>query len=244
MRVQDKTVESISDLVRNLKNDVIDINGPVWYRGHFDKEWKLVPLIYRKTCQTEMNMIKEFRKDATLFVSPKPTEYHEWLFIMRHHGVPTRLLDWTESPLVATHFVVTQCPDRDGALWMLLPLELNKQVIKPPDPDNLPSFEEDPFMADYQPDVLEQGSTVTQMPPIAFIAPRNTPRMQAQLSVFTIHHRLKTPIEDIGDQKHLWRYIIPSSAKPAMRKELELLGIGTFQLFPELQSIGEKLRGE
>jgi hypothetical protein len=68
--------------------------------------------------------------------------------------------------------------------------------------------------------------------------------MQAQLSVYTINHRDNTPIEELGDRKHIWRYIVTKDCKNAMMKELELIGIGKFQLFPELQSIGDILKGE
>lgn len=68
--------------------------------------------------------------------------------------------------------------------------------------------------------------------------------MQAQLGVFTISHRDKTPIEEIGDQTHIWKYKIPASKKKIIKNELALLGITKFQIFPELSSIGEIIRSE
>jgi hypothetical protein len=189
-----------------------------------------------------MSLIKEFRKDATLLVEGNPSKFHDWLFLMRHHGVPTKLLDWTESPLVGMYFVVTEHSRSDGALWVLLPLELNKN--RSPELDELPSFEEDnEFMADYEPDIIEHAPPKIRWPPIAIIAPRSDRRMHAQLSVFTISHRIKQPIEKIGDERHVWRYIIPARAKPKIIKELETLRLGKFQMFPELDSIGDRLRG-
>jgi hypothetical protein len=62
------------------------------------------------------------------------------------------------------------------------------------------------------------------------------------LGVFTISHRDKTPIEEIGDKKHIWKYKIPADKKNIIKSELELLGITKFQVFPELSSIGEIIK--
>jgi len=249
MKFEDVTVNSVSELITHIFKHREIFKKPVWYRGHSDKTWKLCPLIFRSVpeCRQkdEMNLIKKFKQDATLLINPLPTNLYEWLFIMRHYGVPTRLLDWTESPLVGMYFTVNEdeYKDKDGILWAISPLDLNKQGGRElEDPENLPSFGEDEEMSSYKPEQYSQ-ETMSEMLPIAFIAPRNTPRMQSQLSVFTIYHRNKIPINEIGDKSHLWRYIIPFGAKEKIKKELEALNFGKFQLFPELDKVGERLRG-
>lgn len=240
MRFRDKTFKSVSELIRKVTQDVANCEGPVWFRGHGNTEWKLIPFIARSgQPYSEMNLIKRFKQNAMMLVSPRPTESIEWLFIMRHHGVPTRLLDWSESPLIGAYFAVYEEPENDGVLWALLPKELNKQA----NIDDIPSFEEDEVLRSYDPDFFIRETT-SRLLPLAVIAPRNNTRMQAQLSVFTINHRDNTPIEEIGNKKHIWRYIVPKEYKAIVSRELELIGVGRFQLFPELQSIGEILRGE
>jgi hypothetical protein len=54
-------------------------------------------------------------------------------------------------------------------------------------------------------------------------------------------HRDATTVDEVGDKKHAWRYSIPKQKKPALMKELSLLGITEFTLFPELPSIGSML---
>ena len=68
--------------------------------------------------------------------------------------------------------------------------------------------------------------------------------MQAQLGAFTVIHRDPTSIENVGKGDHILKYRIPCEAKERLSRELSLLSIGRFQLFPELQSLGELLTGE
>lgn len=239
-----KTVRSIAELVAKLKSDLEGHEGPVWFRGHSDESWKLIPSFVRlNNAPSEMNMIKKFKQNGTLLISPRPNSLLDWLLIMQHHGVPTRLLDWTESPLVATYFSTNEYDDKDGVLWVLRPVELNKiSGVNPEYEYDIPSIE-DNILETYIPESLASERT-SRLYPIAVILPRNNPRMQAQLGVFTISHRETTPIEDIGEKNHIWKYEIPSDCKVEIQNELKILGFGKFQLFPELSSIGDSLKGE
>ncbi len=188
-----------------------------------------------------MSLIKKFRQNATLLVEKIPESHHDWLFLMRHHRVPSRLLDWTESPLVGMYFAVTEHPRSNGVVWALFPYELNKFVNA--NLTELPSFGENKQdVNNYDPEVMELGPQTSQYTPLAIIAPRSSQRMQAQLSVFTLSHRNRTPIDRIGHGRHVWRYIIPSQVKARITEDLEMVSISKFQLFPELDSIGDMLR--
>lgn len=242
MKYSDKKIKSISELVERLKADCNFYNGPIWFRGQTKKQHKLVPSLYRKTTDvSEMTLIKKFKQNASLLLPTNYSDDFEWLFIMQHHGVPTRLLDWTESSLVATYFACDDNFDDDGALWILLPNDLNKHSsIEPEETYDIPGIQE---LDNYKPKNYHADRT-NVMGPAATIAARNTPRMQAQQGTFTIFHKKKTAIEDLGDKKHVWRYVIPSASKRTILKELKLCGIDKFQLFPELTSIGDTLKKE
>lgn len=222
---------------------------PIWFRGQPVADWELVPSIARgddgRTLPTieqslEHRLAGHFKQNALQMVDERPVGEWEWLFLMRHHGVPSRLLDWSESPLTALYFA-SQSVDGasdDGALWVLWPRALNalSNLTAP----GIPSFlEEEEALRNYHPDVISKGHPLG-VGPVAGLAPRNSPRMQAQLGVFSIHELTMTPIERLKDAhgrvQHVGKYIVPVSDKEAILQELADLGVTRLSLFPDLDS--------
>ena len=237
-------VKSIEELLSALAKDFATGDQPVWYRGQSNKDWKLIPGYFRYTAApSESTLLKKFKQSAAMLLDKSPYTSYDWLFLMQHYGVPTRLLDWTESPLIALYFAVVEDNGCDGALWCLNPPQLNKNAhIYSSEDGFIPSFE-DKELESYTIERLSQENRVKHLP-IATIATRNNSRIQAQLGVFTIHHVDKTPIEDLGDKSHILKYVIPNKDKKNILTQLKLLGFTKFQLFPELSSIGENIREE
>lgn len=246
--MQEKVVSSIEDLLGHLDTDNNGYHGSIWYRGQANRNWTLTPGYLRLTAPpSESTLIKKFKQSAAMLVSNIPNQSFDWLFLMQHYGVPTRLLDWSESPLVALYFAVegyNNYPKADAALWSLKPSELNKNagINNANEEFFIPSFE-DVELENYSVENLS-SNTRTQLRPLATIATRNNSRIQAQHGVFTIHHHDRTPIENIGDSTHVIKYVIPDGARRTIVNQLSLLGFTKFQLFPELASIGDIIKGE
>jgi hypothetical protein len=243
----DKKITSIADLILELKSLASSGKGPIWYRGHANAKWELKPHYDRlKKPINETELFGRFRQNANLLLTQPPTKPNDfgWMFLMQHYGVPTRLLDWTESPLVALYFAIDdKNPDnlkRDAALWVLYPNELNKHSTA--ESSYIPSFE-DEWLANYSVEQYSKGKD-NGILPIAAIATRNNPRIQAQLGVFTISHLKKVAVEKVEDGKHCVKLVIPKESKAKLKEELRTLGISRFQIFPELSSIGESLKEE
>lgn len=244
MAIKRRTVRSVGDFLKRIKSDFSKVEEPVWFRGHAKANWKLVPAWLRlKSPPPESVLISRFKQNANLLLEQRLENNFDWLFVMQHYGVPTRLLDWTESPLAGLYFAATQHSRSEGSLWALFPLRLNQETTARPEEIRfLPSFD-DKELENYSTLAIETNPAKGVFP-MAVIATRNNARIQAQLGVFTISHHTKIPIEDIGKGMHLIEYRVPATAKAAIIAELKMLAVTKFQLFPELSSVGDLIRGE
>ncbi|WP_082453790.1 FRG domain-containing protein [Sphingomonas sp. Leaf62] len=243
----EREIESIGSFLAARIEDRARFNGATWYRGHSDASWKLQPSYIRKERPlSETSLISRFRQSAAMLTERMPKDEFDWLFLMQHYGVPTRLLDWSESPLVGLYFALENhsvSPDTDAALWCLSPTILNKNanIVSADEPNYIPSFE-DIELQGYIPSSVRQKHRL-ELYPVATIATRNNARIQAQLGTFTIHHANPVAIEAVGDKSHIIKYVIPAKHKETIANEVAELGIDRFSLFPELSSVGLILSG-
>lgn len=238
MRHHDRKIHTLGEMIAGLRDTAS--TGLTWYRGHAVADWKLIPSIARPGggIEAEFATIKRFKQSAVPYLETRPADEWEWVFLMQHHRAPTRLLDWTESPLVALYFALQdQKHDQtDAAIWCLDPCALNRMAGHAPSFDlDVLAFGIDSQMEQYLPTNVNER--VNRLKPVAAIGPRNSARMVAQSGTFTVIHAEPTAIEDVGDKDHVWKFIIPASAKPAIRSELKLLGISEHSLFPDLDRV-------
>lgn len=247
MKYKDRQVTSVGDLLQAIKAHVKP-GAVVWYRGHTNKDWGLVPSLARDNgihLHKENALYKRFVQNATQLLENAPDFDDEWgwLFLMQHHRAPTRLLDWSESPLVALYFATLtgEQDAKDSAIWCLDPIELNRKAKLNFAFDlELPAFKEKKLQS-YLPSYIDPKSP---MDPVAAIGPRSSRRMAAQLGTFTVNHTSHEPIQSLGDKSHVWRYIIPAGKKASLRRELLCLGYSSLMLFPDLDQVAGLLARE
>ena len=101
MKYPERSIRSIAEFIEALNDTTRDCL--VWYRGHRRHDWQLLPNLARTPglVEHEAVAIKRFKQNATAFLSQRPENDWEWIFLMQHYRGLTRLLDWSESPLVA-----------------------------------------------------------------------------------------------------------------------------------------------
>jgi hypothetical protein len=131
--------------------------------------------------KAENALIKRFMQNATPHITVPPRDEWEWMFLMQHHRAPTRLLDWSESPLAALYFAVSnkEYAGAVGAVWCLKPVALNRAAnLKFEFEAEIPAFGRDPVLESYLPSRVQENPS--ELFPVAIVGPRNTPRMAAQ----------------------------------------------------------------
>jgi|GEM_PF-4585314 len=192
----------------------------------------------------------------------KPTGRWERLVVAQHYGIPTRLSDWTESPLVGLFFATRRdshdqnAPEPDGVLWLMQSypvMESQPSELR----DSFRAYPTYPYGSEVLPlDFLEPNFDPLDPDPswgnfLLFLNPPTIDeRIAAQQSVFLY---LSNPMIDVCracvtiGHRHLWnplvKVIIPSAVKPVIRGKLLDFGVSISSLFPGIESIATDIRG-
>ena len=169
----------------------------LWYRGEENSELSLIPSIQRsqKRIDVERYITNDFYIRARQIMKnpPEKHNYAAWVSIMQHYGLPTRMLDWSQSPLIASFFATETYkvqPTLDACVWVLVPSRLNERegfghCIYPIDADTtqemlLPAFKHNhhnPEVADRILACRDSKISVTRIPYIRLlfhVSARNT----------------------------------------------------------------------
>jgi hypothetical protein len=158
---------------------------------------------------------------------------------MQHHGCSTRLLDWTASALVAAYFAVNQCPDADGALFVVAPAAVDGPVTR--------STPERIHVADH--DLLRPTAER-----VLFTWPALRPqRVVAQQGPFSVNTQLLSAHDEpilkacaatqgqYPDAVIQRKIIIDAGLKMVVLQQLRAMNIAPHALFPTLDGLGESL---
>jgi hypothetical protein len=197
----------------------------------------------------EEHVMRNYIRYARPHVRSASTNDWEELFSAQHHGVPTRLLDWTYSPLVAAFFATRPCDgqDRGRAVWRLDWQKIHRVfrfpsiALSPRDLDAL--FEPGGHTSPWQ--LFSRGREAS---PFACLVepPSLDERIVAQAAVFTMCSDKWAAFDEFlrshGLADALTKYIIPPQTVAKIRDQLDLVGVDERRLFPDLDGVAAAIR--
>lgn len=211
-----------------------------WFRGQGTAAWGLVPAVHRDYDQAgEHNLAAHFRLSAATrhLKTPDLSDLPAWMSLMQHFGLPTRLLDWTASPLVALFFALDSVSHTETAVvWALVPSRLNAvSAFKAEETFVLSGAEARPLLLAG----LERGPVVEDV--LAVVGQDIDLRMTLQQGAFTLHGTNAALNEHPNASGFLAKFTIPQSARERISEELWFLGVRRSSLFPDLANLALEL---
>lgn len=227
--------QSVNQYLLMLK-PFLDEGGHFWFRGHADLAWELKPSALRQNTPEKREragaLLAEFKRTAELKLPKPPREDQElrWMQIARHHGLPTRLMDWTKNPLVALYFACEQ-PDKDGMVFLFSPADLNQKTKT----DATGPFDAEldaGLLTDYLPATRRtRGKTPVAIDPVI-----NTERILAQRGAFTLHGSTAKGLDRYRLLTLRYMPVLGQNKKRLLR-ELAGVGVDGMALFADLDHV-------
>jgi hypothetical protein len=263
MPIREVRVSTLGQLVEEVTPcDVDPVSGrrrdSGVYRGCSDSSWPLLTSLDRlggidpphRKADLEEHLLRNFLRYSRPYQREAENEW-ELLVTAQHHGLPTRLLDWTYSPLIAAHFATKGQRDRgerhDRAVWRLDWKQLHRAF-------GLPELAL--LIQDLQ-NLLKKDGTFTpwelftrkrdDRPFACMIEPPSIDaRIVSQSATFTLcsdkWQSFDHFLAEQGLEGALTRYVLPGDAVDHIRDQLDLAGIDERRIFPDLSGVAAYMR--
>lgn len=221
------------------------------YRGLSDSAYRLHTSLMRMGgpfTRLEPHLLRNFRKYAHKSAAPGDAVWG-WLGVAQHHGLPTRLLDWTYSPMVALHFATANIEryDKDGVIWAVDYVAANEHL-----PDQLKSIIRQEGSNAFTVEMLGRGAqtlgefdALREEPFVVFLElPSLDDRIVNQYALFSVMSDASAMLDDwlIRQPGLCKRIVIPAGLKWEVRDKLDQSNITERVLFPGLDGLSRWLK--
>lgn len=256
-----KWQEIISE-VQVMQDEAKKSASLLWYRGQRLAEWPVKSSLHRRIendlrdvnqCPSELDKVAIMREvNKTLFQRFRARSWYlldqqersDWgiVFSMQHHGIPTRLLDWTESFACAVYFAhAGRNPCDDAAIYVLDPQALNKEIVGEAGLVALGGNEAIGRIQTfpYHPGFFS-NSNIANLSTISVAPILSNPRMRAQRCAFTLSGDSFLPME-VQYEKYVRKITLPANTYEDSQRFLDLVGVGHFGYYPDFEGLRREL---
>ena len=183
------------------------------FRGQVDPEWNLLPRAGRTPYNEtdDLAILEAWKRRAIEYLKSQPDNQWDWLTIAQHHGLATRLLDWSYNPLIAAYFAVTHKHNLRSHIFCYYP-------------------------ASY---LVPEKANPSEYKGVSLFKPKGAiPRITRQGGVFTVHGIPTTSLENsLNDGDILELIVISERYTKELLHELNHYGINSSTVFPDLDGL-------
>ena len=228
--------------------------SPYAFRGLASAEHQLSNSLIRLAAgridisKLELSLIRNFRKYAHAQAAAPIDSIWHWLALGQHHGLPTRLVDWTYSPFVALHFATERPADfaTDGLIWCVNFVEANRLL-----PPRLKSILEEEHSDTFTVEMLTQFPTLRALDALGqdvpFVIFMEPPSLDTRiLNQFALFSLLPSPAARLDQwleshPKLFRKVMVPAALKWEVRDKLDQANINERTFFPGLDGLSRWL---
>lgn len=276
--------QKIIDEIQAWQRPLLDWGYPVWFRGQRNAEWgadtglhrhvkerfNILPFPVSQADQIDLlrsvyqTLYRKFKARAWRFLEPSERSAWGIVFAMQHYGLPTNLLDWTQSLACAIYFAQQgREPECDAAIYLLNPERLNLHTAKAvrelyerrgiqgkvnigegqiPLDEN---FTETNYSSFFHPQNKKFFHYAPDICRTIAVAPfHSNTRMLAQRAAFTLCGFSFLPLEEQFDSSIIKKIILPSDTYEDAQDFLGLVGINHFGYFPDITNLVKDMKEE
>lgn len=283
-KIHRRVAQSLTEYINVVEKLSPCTTSGLWFRGQSNALYQLTPGVLRKTtlitdglgqpikegqivrasgslvtAPNPERMLAEFKRQARPFLEWPLTNDFEWMFLAQHHGLPTRLLDWSTNALVALYFAASNAPVRSGngdeacmkfldadeselrddgfAIFIIDPGAINQVCCNIADPIDVSG---DPERWSHY--LAPANHEIDAYAPICVIAPHISSRIRAQSGTFTLHGSNVHPLDWYTILRPLvTKVFIPYTATKAVRETLRMMGMTRGFVYPGMTSIASDI---